>query len=371
MKAQDVVDQLSAQIPLHTEDFSESVAISSITTSGNIATVTTAAAHGLQENQNVAITGATAPVQIDITTFVRTGSSAVFETLQDHDFTLSERDKANGGKTLTIQGATESQFNGTFQIASVPNRRKIIIAVEDTGATTITGSPIIRDAGGKVFNGMFKATGITENTFNYTMLKAYPLAATVDNAVVQVSIRIIKVLDIDQYITDVYTKKSDEENTLVVTLGNVSASKSRTEQTDSTTSSTDNNAFRATLIQPFAVYVIQNTTSDLTGADARDKCESVYIPAILKAVARAKFPTGFSYNQYRATFVEHGVYAYSDGKNKALYAHEVVFEQLVQITGDDAFDHTSSVAMRDINYTLSTDVGGSLNANVNLDTEPT
>ena len=375
MKAQDIVDKLSASLPLYTDGFSNSVGVISITVAGTTATVITDAAHGLVENQNVAILAADAPVQIDTGTFLRTGSTAVFETLQDHDLTLSERDKAAGGKTITLSGATEAEFNGTFVLVQVTNRRKLLIAVADAGSTTISGAPIVEDANGGVFNGLFPATNVAATTFDYELPVAYPLDAVVDNASVQVSIRILSVLDIEQYLQEVYTNKGLDEDVLVVQLGDVTQSKKRNEESDAASSTTGEYSYTPVLIQPFAVYVIMNVTDDLTAAQARDKVEDEYIPAVFHSILRAQFDTGFTYSQYRATFTGHGVFAYADatGKNKAIYAHEITFEQLAQLTRIDTVGPDDNVAMRDIDYTLTVDLGtevDTLDAAIDLDEEP-
>ena len=373
MRAQDIVDKLSAVIPLYTDGFSNSVGVSSITVAGTTATVTTASLHGLVEGQNVAMTGVDAPVQIDIGTFIRTGSSATFETLQDHDLTLSQRDIAAGGKTIVISGAAEPEFNGVFQLVKVVNRRKLIINVEDAGPTTITGAPLVENANGNIFNGLFPATNVTDSTFDYELPVAYPIDPVVTAATVQISIRILSVLDIQSYLQDVYTSKGLEDDVLVVQLGDVTQSKKRNEETDAASSASGEYSFTPMLIQPFAVYIVMNVTDDLTGSMARDKVESEYIPAIFHSVLRAKFDTGFTYSQHRATFTGHGVFAFSDvnGKNRAIYAHEVTFEQLCQLCKADAVGPDDNVAMRDITYNLTTDLGtGELMADIDLDEEP-
>lgn len=373
MKAKDIVDKLSAIIPLYTDGFSNSVGVTSISVAGTTATVTTDAPHGLIEGQNVAMTGVQAPVQIDTGTFIRTGSSATFETLQDHDLTLSDRDIAAGGKTIDISGATEPEFSGTFTLIKVVNRRKLIIAVTDAGPTTISGSPLVENANGNLFNGLVPAVNVAASTFDYELPVSYPIDPVVNGATVQISIRILSVLDIQQYLRDVYTKKGLDEDILVVQLGDVTQSKKRDEPTDANSSSAGEYAFNPTLIQPFAIYIVMNVTDDLTGSQARDQVEEQYIPAIFRSVLRAKFDTGFSYSQYRATFTGHGVFAFSDitGKNKAIYAHEVTFEQLVQLCKADAVGPDDNVAMRDVTYNLTTDLGtGELDADIDLDEEP-
>lgn len=374
MRAQDIVDKLSESIPLYTDGFSTSLDIASITVSGTTATVTTSAAHGVAEGQNVSILGADAPVQIDPTSFVRVGSSATFETLQDHDLTLSERDKASGGKSITLSGANETGFNGAFSLVRVVNRRKIIISVSDSGPTTISGSPLVADANGGVFNGLVSAVNVSAAAFDYELPVAYPLGAVADNATVQTSIRILSVLDIEAYLQDVYTRKSLGGDTLVVQLGDVSQSKKRNEETDASSSTIGEHSYTPLLIQAFAVFTIMNVTNDLTAAQARDKVEAEYIPAIFQAVLRARFDTGFTYSQYRSTFTGHGVLAYSDvtGKNKAIYAHEVTFEQLTQLSRVDMVGPDSSTAMRDVDYTLPVDAGTgveTLEGSIDLDEE--
>lgn len=373
MKAQDIVNRLAADIPRYTDGFSNSVGVLSATVAGTTVTVTTDAPHDLIEGQDVAILGVLAPVQIDTASFIRTGTSATFETLQDHDLTLSQRDISNGGKTITISGATEPEFNGTFQLIKVLNRNKLMINVTDSGPTTISGSPIVEDANGAIFNGLFPATNVTPTTFEYTIPVSYTVDPVVSGASVQSYIRVLSVLDIQQYIQDVYTKKGTTEDCLVVQLGDVVVSKNRNEPTDASSSAAGERWYSPLLIQSFAVYMIMNVTDDLTGSRTRDEVETVYIPAVLKSILRASFDTGFTVSQYRSTFTGHGVFAFADinGKNKALYVHEVTFEQLCQLYKSDMVGPDSNVAMRDVDYTLSTNLGtGELTANINLDENP-
>lgn len=372
MIAQDVVDKLSEKIPLYTDGFSASVPVTGITVAGTTATCTTGAAHNLVEGQNVAILGAQAPVQIDVGTYLRTGSTATFETLQDHDLTLSARDASRADTFVNVTGANEAELNGAFLLIRVVTRRKVIIAIADSGATTMTGTGLLANANGNVFNGLHAATNVTPTTFDYTLPYAYPLDAVTTGATVQISIRVTSVLDIEQYLRDVYTRKTIGEDVLVVQLGDVSQSKRRNEETDAASSATGENAYNPVLLQPFAVYIVMNVTDQVTAAEARDKVEREYVPAVFRALLRESFASGFTSSSYRATFTGHGVFAYSDTNHgKAVYAHEVAFEQLTQLCRADMVGAVDNVAMRDVSYTLTTDLGtGELTANVDLDEEP-
>lgn len=368
MRAQDIVNRLAQRMPLYTDGFSTSQAIASITTAGAVATVTTATPHGIVEGQHVAITGAQAPVQIDAASYVRTGSTATFLTLQDHDLTLSARDVRNGGKTIEITGANEPELNGAFQLLRVINRRTLLIAVDDAGATTMTGPALVVGAAVDVFNGLHTATNVTPTTFDYTLPTPYPLDAVTTGARVQTSIRIASVLDIEQYLQDVYTRKTLGADTLIVQLGDVSQSKRRNEQSDAASSATGEEGYNPVLLQPFAVYIVMNVTDQLTAAAARDKVESEYVPAIFRAILRGGFDSGFTSSAYRATFTGHGVFAYSDANHgKAVYAHEVAFEQLTQLCRADMVGAVDDVAMRGVSYALTP---GDVLADVDLDEVP-
>ncbi len=369
MISSDIVARLAESIPLHTSDFGDSIAITSIVPTGSTALVTTPTAHGKANGDTIVIIGADAPVAIDTGTFLRTVSQAVFETLQDHDLTLSARDIAKGGRAITISAATEAEFNGTFTLISVVNRRKLIIAVDDSGSTTISGSPIAEDANGQIFNGIFQASNVTAMTLEYTLPVPYTLPAS-GLPVLQINIEIASALDIDQYLIDVYTKQDVGNNQLIVVLGDVTQSKNKDETTDANDSDAGQQDFSPTLIQPFAVYIIINATQSLTGAELRDTVEASYIPAIFKSILRADFDTGFNHSGYKSTFTGHGVYAYGDpnGKNKAIYVHEVAFEQLAKLYESDAVGPIDNVAMRDIGFTIKSNIGTEeMTATIDLD----
>lgn len=370
MKAIDVVNRIANTLPAYTTSFSNVVNITSITVSGTDATVTTSSAHGVVDGDKVTITGAEAPVQI--ASLTRTGTQAQIVTSQDHDLTLSERDKVKG-KTVTISGATESQFNGTFNLLNVKNRREITIAVSNSGATTATGSPLLVNANGAIFNGLVTASNVTATTLKYTLPVSYTLPAA-GTPKLHASIRIAAVLDINQYLKDMYTKQLAGIDHIIVQLGDVTRNKNANETTDAFDSTTGEYSYTPKLIQQFAIYIIQTMTGIEGGAAARDKVESVYVPAIFKAVERAKFDTGFTYSQYRATCTGHGVFGYDAeiSKGKALYIHEMTFQIVATIDKDaDTAAPDYNVAMRDVGYTMKTDLGtGVLLADVDLDQVP-
>lgn len=376
MKGFDIAQQLARVVPNHTPDFSDSVDVLTLVPIGTTVTATTAAPHSLANGDTISILGAEAPATIDISSFSRSGSIATFETLQDHDFTLSKRDAANGGKTLIISGAVEPEFNGTFSIIRVINRRKLQIAVLDSGPTTISGAPLVENAGVNYFNGVFVVSNVTATTFEYTIDQPFALPASGGSIKAQTSLRVLHVLNIDQYIDQVFRPETLTDNFLVVQLGAVTQSKSRNELTDATDSAINNTAYNPSLIQTFSVYVFLRVTDQLTAEQARDKVESEYVPAIFKAVVRYPFETGFFESSYKATFVSHDQYAFGAGSElgRAVYVHEINFEQIARINEVDTNQDQFNVAMRDVSLSIRSDLGTedsvSLDADVDLDEEP-
>jgi hypothetical protein len=372
MKAADIVTQLAREVPRYTPDFTDQTGVLGITHMGPTAEVTTAAPHGLIEGQTVAIVGTTTPVYIDAGTFSRIGALATFQTVTDHDLTLSALDRLNGGKVISIAGASEPEFNGTFELAEVPNRRTLIIHVADSGPTAVTGSPLVVEGGVSAYNGVFQALAVTPDTFEIALPWAPDTDPAVTSAKVQTGIRIGAVLDIGLYLRDLYTAEAIGANQLVVQLGDVIKSKNRSELTDAADSTFGNAQHNPVFVQSFAVYIIQNTTNVLDAAGARDTVESEYAPAVLRSLERAQFTTGFTYDYGQVTCTGHGVFAYDDptqGKNRAIYVHEITFEQLAQATRADVYSEQFSVAMRDVSFTFLAD-NATLTGSANLDEVP-
>ncbi len=132
MKAEEVVALLQARLPLFTDKFSDSSDITSITNpSADTALATTALDHELAIGNSILIKGSESDVAI--TSFTRTLTTGTIITTTDHDIT-------NGLLTIETSGANEAEFNGTFTIKNVNNRREITVVIPDSGATTATGT---------------------------------------------------------------------------------------------------------------------------------------------------------------------------------------------------------------------------------------
>ncbi len=117
MRASDIVNHLSVHLPKFADDFTDQITVTSLTRSGTTVTVTTDSPHGLVVGGQLNMTGAQTPIVISSIT--RVGIQATMVTASDHDIT------ENAGFDVQIEGATEAEFNGTFDLISAPNRRTI------------------------------------------------------------------------------------------------------------------------------------------------------------------------------------------------------------------------------------------------------
>lgn len=365
MKATDIIKQLQAVLPSVTDLFTGKIAISSLSYAAGIVTAV-APRHGLTTGKYANIVGATNPIAIDSIT--RVGTVATVVTLSDHDLTLGPIDIKNGGKTVDLTGATEAEFNGSFTLASVLNRRTFTITVADAGATAATGSPLLQN--GSVppgFNGRYPVTVIDPDTFTYPVSQV--LFATAGGApFVKPDARISGAASVDRAV-NAYSKQNANDLWAFVVLGDVIASKNRETRSDMTDTMTRRTAWKQRMTQPFTVFVFVGTKDDRGGLTARDLMEDVSV-ALFKSLLGVKFDTGyFASNQYATTFINHGFSEYST----AFYVHEFNFELAADITFDDTVGYDFDTAFRDISLGVVPDFGTQedpATATINLDEVP-
>ena len=259
MKAQDIILQLGNKLPTIIDDFSTNQTILSIVPSGSDALATTDAAHNLVIGQGVVITGADSPIAI--TTLTRNGIVGSAEFASDHDYTFNTG--ADLIKNVIIDDATEAEFNGTFKILSVPNRRNITFLMDDSGATVATGSPIGLNSGSYFasYNGTFQVVSIpSSDQFIYTPVEPKTLDATGAMSV-RHSIRVSGALTVDRALTS-YTAQEADDLWLFVVLDDVNASRNRnivSDAVDNQQRSSQGAGFKQQTIQSATIYLLTHS----------------------------------------------------------------------------------------------------------------
>ena len=356
MIAKDVVLALQARIPVLTDDFSESVGIASVVVAGITVTVTTSGVHGLATGEAANILNVVTPVTI--ASINRVDTIATIVTNEDHDFTLSDREKSKKvDKQVLVSGATEAEFNGSFKLLNVINRRTIEVEVADSGAASATGSPILENGINPLYgyNGFFAITVLSTTVFTYELPKVLTIDGIVDiTSKAVVSHRIARVVNLERAVL-AYTKQNIDEDFLFVVIGDVVANKNRSTQTDATDTDVGGDFYRQQLNQQCAVYLAQNSTDSVAAGRQRDKAEEI-APLLFKSILLQAFPTGFTVSERsKLTFVSHGFV--DTGLEPPVNMHEYIFEQNAELYIDDTVGAPDDVAFRNIDMTFNNQIG--------------
>lgn len=371
MKAADVVAKLAILLPQVTAFFTKNVDALSVTRSGTVVTVQCAEDHELEVGNAVAIAGAVTQIGTSSLTRVAgtTPSIGTIVTDADHDLTNKT------SPTITISGATEAEFNGTFVRTNIDNRRTITFEMPDSGATTATGSPILENAESQLrqYDGTYQVVEVpTPSSFTVvnsatTMLD--PIGAIKVRGKPRISAGVNPAR-----MFDAYTEQNVSDYWMFVWLEDVLASKSRSVRSDAIDNLRPGDNFRQQVIQPFSIVVFIPSQDDLGGADARDQVEDMFRP-ICQSVLGAKFSSGLhAGNQGAVQFVTHGTFQ----SDTAVYAHAFSFQQVVDLYEEDTVGPDLDVAFRNLDFEMFPELPGdvetadrpSLTATLDLDDTP-
>lgn len=152
------------------------LSVSSLTTTGSVATATTTTPHGYSIGQSVAISGATpnayngtkvitsVPLTtISVTGIVRSGTTATATTSSPHNYST--------GDVVTIAGASPAGYNGTFVVTVYSNPNEFTYSVASTLTTPATGTitSSIPDATGTTFQFAIASGTVTPATGTITV----------------------------------------------------------------------------------------------------------------------------------------------------------------------------------------------------------
>lgn len=361
MRAADIVLQLRNRIPQLTGLFTTDVRVRTITRAGTVLTVQCYDDHGLQSGRAVALTGAI--TRIPLTALSRSGTVGSLTTYMDHDLTELI------APTISISNANEAEFNGTFNVIAILNRRNITFEMADAGPTQATGSPYLLDAENVFRN--YNMTFEVKDAPSTSSFRLYEgnsnLYAPEGTIVARARPRIASAVNPDRMM-DAYSQKDEDELWMFVILGPVVASKNRAVGSDAVDNLNHGVEFRQQLLQDFSVYVVIPCSNEIGAANARDTAEDLFRP-ICRSLVGIAFDSGlYVGEQGRVHFVQHGPYVY----NTAFYVHEYAFQQVVDMTYDDTVGPNDDVAFRDLDFTMDPDLGGTtkLAGSIDLDDVP-
>lgn len=367
MKSRDITNQLKGALPLFTSAFSTSLTASSIVVASDVATVTTATAHGLTTGDLATVRDAITPNTI--TSLTRVGNVATAVTAEPHNIAQKVR---GAPQTVTISGAIETDYNGVKTLLSIPSQTSFTYKVENDPTTPATGSPVLEeffilsddDAGFTHINGVHQVTVTGTTTFTYAT-NAVPDVTAIGTPTVEVRPRISSSITLDRAI-DSYTQHKQGELWAFVVLEDRIANRDRNINSDAVSSKSVGSDSRQLVIAPFTVYVFVPTSNDLSGRASRDIAEDL-TQSMFKALLGVKFENNLSSNNWsEVSFIEHGIQDY----NTAFYIHRYSFEALMDISFEDTAKANEVASIfRCIDFE-STAEGGTdkLEATINLNT---
>lgn len=353
MIASDIVTQLRVLLPQLTDKFTNDISVLSMTRTGTEILVICNEQHGLKVGQAFAITGTDVPIPASIT---RAGVIGTLVATTNHDLTKSTSSTGYniGAQTVRITGANEAVFNDTFDILTIPNRKTITFTMADSGASSATGSPVLRDAESNLrdYNSIYEVKEVLKSTQFIFTHSVSGLPNPDGTIVIRTKPRISSGINIERLI-EAYTQNEVDKYWMFVVLGDVNASQSRVIESDARSNIQSGADYRQQLIEPFSVYVVIPSKSEIAASDARDEASNLLRP-ILRSLLFSKFATGlYSDLQNSVQFTGHSMYDY----NIAAYIHVYSFEQVADIYEQDTVEPDLDVAFRDIDFSIFLDFG--------------
>lgn len=338
IKSQTIIQQLQGTLPFYTDYFSEKVlSVSSLSISGTTATAVTSTAHGLTTGERVAIKEANTVIGIDSLTFTAntgigaTGGTVTVITTTDHAFTEGFE------QTITIADATEADYNGTFDVVSVPNRRTVTYSITTNPTSPATGTPVVEyqypvNAGG--YNGLYSVTVVDSTTFTYTVTQT-GLSANARGTIKALNgLRVSGAVSQDRAI-GAYTSQGLDDLWGFVILGDTVTSKDRRISTDAQHTYGAGDVFRSRVVIPFSLLIITPSTNDIAGRKARDLMEDIKVP-LFKSLLRSRLSTVLTESEiYATTYNGDFFIGYAD----AYYIHQFQFETVADIVAQDTLDY--------------------------------
>ena len=345
MRASDIITQLSVLLPQLTDKFTTDVSVLSMTRSGTEMTVVCNEQHGLEVGQAFAITGTDVPIPSSVS---RVGVKGTLIATTDHDLTAPIAD------TIRITGSNDPEFNGTFPVTQIKNRRTILFEIADTGPFFATGSPVLRDAESKLrdYNSTYEVTDVVDAAtfkFNHSVSG---LPAPDGTIVLRTKPRISSGINIERILA-LYTEHGVDEYWAFVVLEGVTASQSRFIESDALDNQQRSANFRQQLVEPFTVYVFIPVETEIAAREARDAASDLLRP-LLRSLLFSKLSTGLYADVLNTVqFAGHDVFSY----DSSVYIHSYSFQQVAEIYEEDTVGPDLDVAFRDIDFSIFTDFG--------------
>lgn len=345
MKLSDLVKQAQNKLPLYTDYFSDKVKVSSLTAGidGKTCRLETEYAHSLVEGANFTIQGA--KVQNKIVSLTQSHGLGRLVTEYNHQVTKNTPLRKGDSTHITIQGAEQEEYNGTFLIMDIPNCNVIEFSIDKNAPAKATGSPYITEDCYANFNGRQTVKEvIDENTVEFELEKATQIDEAVGDIYIRTGVRISGEYSIEHAL-EAYEQNDTNELWGFCILDGANVSKSRVNKTDAIATVSAGADVRAELVQDFNFFVIIPTTSEYCWVDFVDLANELRKP-IMKTFHRARLESGATDEDCHLAFVGDQPV---DTTTKAFMVYQYKFQTTINIQNEDGVEPEFSPAIRSLN----------------------
>lgn len=363
----EIVSHLQKYLPTYSDKFATQL---TGTASANGTTVTVNVVnHGLSVNDPFVVSSGV--FENELIDVVDNGDGTVrFETAQEHDLTEPQQYADPTQLTLVDFTSGDEDWNGSFDIVAIPNRKFFEIAFP-SGVTilpTLGDGKLQEPRSAGIVGNQTVATVIdTDNfTFEVTDVPSLP-TGEITGFKASALLRIFGAANIDRA-EALYNKQLKDEYALFVIMGDVDVSKDRETSNDATAAFTPQNFQKLTVLNNFSTVVFFPTKDDIAGNDAQQDAYGDIYQALLAVLYGFQFDDETSALTYVTVSTGHGAGIY----NSAFYTHVYDWQRPDVISAAQGFALTPETAFRDIGLTLENngDPEAILTAGINLDDEP-
>ena len=362
MKLLDLVAQLKARLPLFTDLITDTIPVTSVTHAGTTALVITPQAHGLMPGDLVHVSGAR--TQISVATITHAGGDgiATVTTSEDHDLTF--RAEADDRISPLISGANEADFNGTFTLLGVTNRRVFTIQVATSAPAAATGT-IILENGASVrrrIEGAYQVQTVP-NASELTLLhdEATDLGTMLGTITLRAKPRVGASIEAERVFESFSRGDEDEaqdtrpiEPWVYAVLDDAVVSRGKTGITDATDHQRIQLDWQQTMISPVSIFVALDSSNQTLARNATDQARDLLRP-ILRSLLGARLDSGLCVGSYgQLQFVGYRLVRY----DRAVAWFEYRFEMEEMLTFGDTVGNADDVAFRDIDIQITPEAEG-------------
>lgn len=347
MKGADIANRLKEVLPKYTEDFSDVIAITSLSRSANTITAVSASAHSLTTGSYITIKGAKEP--ITITAITRSGNVVSVTTSTDHklsDPSLYSMDKK---PYIEISGCVPTDYNGTFELLTVPDSTHFTYKITTTpAAATTLGYLLLADFDG--YNGYKQVTVVNTTTFTY------PLSTTNLQTPAQGTIKLSNATRVGwsatpERVMQFYSEDATRtfQKWMFVVVGATTMYKDDTTASDLSTAKRKGEVYHFDSQNNFSVFVFLPSQNDTLAGSVSDTAR-LYEKPILKSLANFRFGSQLEEQLYEpATYVGNE----SEDYVGAFYVHRFDFLSKGYVLQEDVSDENPGVPLQLIDGTFA------------------